>query len=182
MHFLDRRTKLGEAAHKSGINIGLEVQMITTDGEAHHRKIESTCSIQGQGSNRGCISQLLMQENAMTSVDEKTREHEVGSDAWHSFLDDFTRQHSGCTVNIEMFTSAGRQIQTKTGRLLSVGIDKPPRSARAYVELEELFHGIVTEIIPSPSRITTRLLGFREELAITSEDGRRTVLLVQQWR
>ena len=109
----------------------------------------------------------------MSSVDEKT-EFDIGTDQWPSFLDEFTRDHQSRPITVEIHTAAGRLVQAKTGRLLAIEIDD---AECVYIEVEEILHGTATHVIPTPVRIRLQQRGDYEELAISSADGRETVLL-----
>jgi hypothetical protein len=113
----------------------------------------------------------------MTSVDEKTEECEVETGEWPRFLEEFRRQHERNPATIEIRSATGRLIQAKTGRLLAIGMNDEQHPEHAYVELEEVLHGSAIHIIASPGRITVRQRDGCQELAITSVDGRKTVLL-----
>jgi hypothetical protein len=109
----------------------------------------------------------------MSSVDEK-KELDIGTDQWPSFLDEFVREHQARPMTVEIHTATGRLVQAKTGRLLAIEVDD---AECVYIELEEMLHGSATHVIPTPVRITLQQRGDYEELAITSADGRETVLL-----
>lgn len=109
----------------------------------------------------------------MSSVDEK-KEFDIGTDQWPSFLDDFVREHQACSITVEIHTAAGRLVQAKTGRLLAIEVDD---AECVYIELEEILHGTATHVIPTPVGIRLQKRGDYEELAISSADGRETVLL-----
>lgn len=108
----------------------------------------------------------------MSSVDEK-KEFKIGTVQWSSLLEEFARDHETRRVTVEIRTATGRLVQAKTGRLLAIEIDG---AECVYIELEEMFHGTATHVVPTPVRISLQHRGDYEELSIISADGRVTVL------
>ena len=110
----------------------------------------------------------------MSSVDENRKDLDIETEQWPSFLDEFVREHQAQSITVEIRTATGKLVQAKTGRLLAIEIDD---AECLYIELEETLHGSATHVIPSPVRIRLQQQGGYEELAISSADGRETVLL-----
>ena len=112
----------------------------------------------------------------MNLMQESIGEHEVEKEEWRSFLDGFCNKHQQRAVVLEMFAANGRSIEARSGRLLTLVIEGTGHAGLVYVELEQVLHGRITHVLAAPVQVTMRQFGAYEELTITSDDGRRTIL------
>ena len=114
----------------------------------------------------------------MWTLQEKGGDVEIDPHEWISFLDSFSRQHEGWLASIEVATAGSTLKEVNNRRLRGVSIDHATGKQRAYVEVGDAQHGIVTHIADAPTSIRFKrtTTGEHEGLDIVSADGSTTLI------
>jgi hypothetical protein len=112
------------------------------------------------------------------NLEENGGDVEIEPHDWNSFLDSFSRQHEGWLVSIKAASPGGKVMEVENRRLRAVGIGRSNGEQRAYVEVGDAQHGIVTHIADAPTNIRFKrtTTGEHEGLDIVSADGSTTLI------
>lgn len=92
---------------------------------------------------------------------------------WTKLLDEFSRQHKGCWVTVEVITGLGAELQARGVPLLGVGAEIRDGRAKAYVQLGDEHRDVLTHIVNAPIAVRLRPPG---ELEIDDANNVRTLI------
>ena len=106
----------------------------------------------------------------------------IPRDQWVRFLDDFTREHQGWRVRIEVTGGARSGVQAQDVPLEGVSADLRGSEQGISITVGNEQEPGLTHFIPGARRLVVRRTGAGndEALEIEAGDGSRTVLRLQQ--
>jgi hypothetical protein len=103
---------------------------------------------------------------------------EVPRDRWSKFFDDFSRQHEGWIVSIEVLGSEIGDQEEATSPLVGISADLKDKESRITVMTGDGRKAHLTHIVNTPTRVWFREPeeSAHEALEIESADGTKTLL------
>jgi len=108
---------------------------------------------------------------------------EIPRDEWIQFLDEFTREHQGWPVNVEVLDEElGAQTQVRDAPLQGISADvRPAGNHNVSIIVGEEQNPSLTHIVPNTRhvRVARSEDGDDEALEIEAADGSRTLVRFQ---
>jgi hypothetical protein len=103
---------------------------------------------------------------------------EIPPEAWHEFLDRFSRQHEGWLVTLEVLGRLGAQPEARELPLRGISARSHGRHREISVVIGEAPEASLTHIVAAPRhlRLDQTEEGADRALQIESEDGETTLL------
>lgn len=99
---------------------------------------------------------------------------EIQLEAWEKTLDEFSRQHSGCSVQVEEIAGPERRLAVSRSPLQGISADRAGARDKIYVSVGGRPGAAYTHTVSAPRRL--RIDAAQPSTEIESADGQRTVI------